>query len=396
MEKKKVVYFHRYPMEYESVQFPAMKLLLKELAKKYEVIYFSMKSRNENAVLHKELAVNEIQLPMTVEPSDRIDKLIKTFLYYLFLPVTLIKLKNLNPDFIIIKETLPFIPLLVGNLKIPMFIDTSDWWWSILLGKAKRLRKFAQFMEDFEVRKWSNLDIVAVAHSEAEAKLVNEKGMDKNKIAVVNAPQFKEVYFPVNASDIRRKLNLTKDNWVITMHGVIHPSKGYEQIIDWWSKIEKIHQNWKLMIIGGAGSENSLKKKIQALNLKNVIMTGWLKTQEEVNKYLNASDCLLVTRRNTPENQGVMPSSLYHSLPLAKPTLATGLPGMAEIIKDKKTGYLFTPDDYNSFKSVLEHIYSHPREAKKVANQGKKYAEKCFNPKTAVEKYIQIIDRLLN
>ena len=278
-----------------------------------------------------------------------------------------------------------------------MFIEVSDWWWSIIFGKTVLGSKFAKFIERIEVGQWARKKSLIVAHTKTEASIVEKKGMPLERIRVINAPLYEKVYYPCNAQDIREKLGFTKKNFVVALHGIIHPSKGYDQILGWWKKIIAIHSDWKLLIIGGAGMESWCKNEIEILSLqKNVIMTGWLPAQKDVNRYLNAANCLLVTRKNTENNSGIIPSSLYHSMPTGKPTLATGLGGMSEIIKHGVHGYLYEPDNYESFKGVLEYVAANPRIASKVGRAGMKRAKECFDPKRAVRLYEKLVEDLLH
>ncbi len=395
-KKPLVLYLHHCPIEYEYKQYPGLRDLFNELLKKYRVAYFSMNGPTPpNEKLRAGIKV--LTLPFSIDTSNSRDKWIKTGLWYLLMPLVVSKLKKLKPDYIISKESHPLIPSVIARLGIPMIIDVEDWWWTIFFGATKIGDKISYILEKIEVSDWAKFKTTVVVHSKTDVDILEEKGMPRERIKVVNFPAYKGAYFPCNADDIRKKLGFGKDTFVVSTHGVIRKSKGYEQILDWWRKLIKIHPNWKLLIIGGAGGEKTLKEKSRRLGIqRNVIMPGWLPTHEDVNKYLNASDCLLVTRRNTRENLGLIPSALFHSLSLGKPTLATGNPAFSEVIEHKKSGYLFEPDNYESFKSLLEYIESHPKEAKKVAKQGIKRADECFSPENAKRKFFDIVDEELS
>jgi len=386
---KKVIYLHRYPLEYESVQFPISKELLKRLSSNYDVTYLSMQSIAENKEIYKNIYQEKI--PLKIDIPNPFDKLLKTILYYLYFPSTLKKLKKINPDFIICKETLPFIPGIVGKLKIPMLIDTDDWWWTILFGKYKYGKKFARVMEKFDVKKWNKSNSKIVAHSLAQKKFVTSLGMNPEKIIIVNAPLSKDIYFPANAKEYRKKLGFFKKDWIVTVHGMAHPNKDYIKLVNWWKEFEKVHPTWKLLIVGGGGEIEKIKNIVKIKNIKNVILTGWLETQEEVNLALNASDCLLAIRRNTSDSWGNIPSILYHNVAIGKPHLATGLPGMSEMIKHGINGYTYKPDNFNSFKLTLEEIYNNPKKAEQVGKQSLIDSKKYFDPETSIQGYIDII-----
>ena len=398
MKNKKplVVYLHHRPIEYEAHQNPGLRALFDELLKKYRVAYFSMKgTKPADPKIRENILVKN--LSFKIDTSSGRDKFFKIILWYLSLPLIFSKLKALKPDYIISKESHPLIPSIIARLGIPMLIDVEDWWWTIFFGTTKIGDKFSYFMERMEIRDWKKFRTTVIIHSKTDSEIIHKHGMPKNRIKVVNYPAYEGEYFPCNADDVRKKLGFIGNTFVVSVHGVIRKSKGYDQLVVWWKRLVKNHPNWKLLIIGGAGGEKALKDKIKKLGIeKNVIMSGWLPTHADVNKYLNASDCLLVNRRNTRENRGLISSALFHSLSLGKPTLATGFPAMAEVIEHGKNGYLFEPDNYESFKEVLEYIESYPKEAKKVAKHGIKQANECFNPEKAKQGFVEIVDRELS
>lgn len=391
-KKPLVVYLHHRPIEYEAHQNPGLRALFDELLKKYRVAYFSMKGTKPiDSKIRKDIIIKT--LPFKIDTSSGRDKFLKIILWYLSLPLTISKLKTLNPSYIISKESHPIIPSVIARLGIPMLIDVEDWWWTIFFGTTKIGDKFSYILEGMEIRDWAKFKTTIVVHSKTDSDIIQKHRMPKHRIKVVNYPAYKGEYLPTKADDVRKKLNFDKDTFVVSVHGVIRKSKGYDQLIIWWKRLIKIHPNWKLLVIGGAGGEKALKEKIIKLGIrKNVIMAGWLPTHADVNKYLNASDCLLVTRRNTRENKGLIASALFHSLTLGIPTLATGTPAFSEVIEHGKSGYLFKPDSYESFKEALEYIESHPKEAKTIAKQGIKRANECFNPEKAKNGFVEIID----
>ena len=325
---------------------------------------------------------------MKVDLSSSIDKWLKTGLYYLFLPFTLLKLKNKNPDIILARENMPFVPLLLSLLNKPVFVEIGDWWPSMIIGNTDRGKKIAIAIENFEVRLWNKRNITAITHNSAESKVVLEKGLAGEKIRIVGLPMFGNNYYPCNASKERKELGFKEKDFVIATQGIIHQSKAYDKVLNWAANLVKIHPNWKFLFICGTMGEGWFKKMIADLNLNNnVIITGWVSEKEKLNKYLNCADCLLVTRRNSKDNYGTTPSALPHSMMTGKPTLVTSMPSIREIIQNKKNGYLFNIDDYNSFKDALEEVYSNSKKAKKVGLAGLKRVQEYFNPEKSAEQY---------
>ncbi len=149
------------------------------------------------------------------------------------------------------------------------------------------------------------------------------------------------------------------------------------------------------MIIGGAGGEAWCRREIAKRGLEQVVrMTGWLPTKPEVNRWLNAMDAVVVQRRNSPDNEGIIPSALYNGLSTGRPVVATGLPGIAEVVRDGVDGFLFTPDDGAAFLAALERVVADPAAAAQVGRAGLARAAECFDPRNAARTYRELIESL--
>ncbi|HVY01376.1 MAG TPA: glycosyltransferase, partial [Candidatus Nanoarchaeia archaeon] len=275
--KKTIVYLHRYPIEYESIIYPATERILKLLKKKYNVVWVSMKNPGKiDQKLRK--GISFVELPWTVDRKNGKDKLIKTALWFLSAFKIRKIIKESKADFIVHKEQLPFLPYFFSSMEIPLLLDIGDWWWTTLFGGTKIGSKFAEVMENFEMRLYGRKNNVFMsAHSLTEAKVLEERGMNGKRVRFINHPASQTHFKPVDAQKLRKKLGL-ENSFVVSMHGIIHPSKGYDQILTWWADISKDKKDWKLMIIGGGTGEKWCRNKIKSLGIENsTIMTGWIK-----------------------------------------------------------------------------------------------------------------------
>ncbi len=398
MDKSKpiIAYLHRYPPEIEALQWPALVDLLDALEPDYELVYASMGPANgkrDEALLNR---MRVIEQPFTVDQSSGRDKRIKTRQWYGHLDSLLSQIQALNPALIICKETLPLIPGRVVKLGIPTIIGTSDWWWSILLGHMKWGRRLADWMEAREVQSWNRPHVRAIVSTKAEGRLLAAKGMDASRIAVINAPQNLGIFRPLNPLPTKTELGLDEKLKYAAIFGIIRGGKGYDQLLDWWKTAVAKHPDWRLVIIGGAGGESWCRKQIAKRGLGDVVhMTGWLPTKQDVNRWLNAMDAVISHRRNSPDNQGIIPSALYNGLSTGRPVVATGLPGMAEIVRDGVDGFLFTPDIEESFILALERVMADPAAALRIGQAGLARAAECFDPKATAKAHRALIDAMI-
>ena len=397
MSKSKpvVVYLHRYPPEIEAFQWPALRDLAAELTPAYDLVYASMMpAGRRDEELRRQMRV--LELPFTVDQTHGRDKWWKTLRWYRQMPRLLQKIEELSPAVILCKETLPMIPGQVVRLKRPTIIATSDWWWSILFGQWRWGRRLADWMEAREVRSWNQPWVRATVSTNAEKNLLAAKGMDAARIPVINAPQNPGIFRPLDPRPTKGELGLNEHDKHFAIFGIIRGGKGYDELLDWWQKLQGRHPDWKLVIIGGAGGEAWCRQQIARRKLNDAVhMTGWLPTKQEVNRWLNAMDGIIVHRRNSVDNQGIIPSALFNGLSTGRPVVASGLPGIAEIIRDGTDGYLYKPDDGDSFLATLERALSHSADATGIGQAGQLRAAECFNPRRAAQEHRALIDDLV-
>jgi glycosyltransferase involved in cell wall biosynthesis len=391
-----VAYLHRYPPEIEAFQWPALEALADAMTPDYELVYLCMGPRDGKRDEKLRRNIRVIELSFTVDQSSGRDKWLKTIRWYCHLRSLLNKIKELHPSLVICKETLPFIPGQVAKLGIPTIIGTSDWWWSILLGHTHWGRRLATRLEAHEVRTWNRAGVAALVGTRAEGRLLVGRGMAEARIAVINAPQNPGIFRPLDPAPTTTELGLDENHKYFAIFGIIRGGKGYDQLLDWWQVAVAKHPDWRLVIIGGAGGETWCRKEIAKRRLEGAtLMTGWLPTKQDVNRWLNAMDAVLVHRRNSPDNQGVMPSALFNGLSTGRPVVAAKLPGIAEIVRDGVDGFLFAPDDGASFLAALERVVADPESAARVGRAGLARAAECFNPRRVVQDFLDLIGEMV-
>ena len=390
-----VVYLHRYPPEIEALQWPALRELADALAPAYELVYACMGPADgrRDAELRRHMRV--IELPFTVDQANGRDKWLKTRRWYGHLDGLLKQLRALDPAVILCKETLPLIPGRVVKLGLPTIIATNDWWWSILLGHWRWGRWLADRMERREVRSWSRASARVLACTRSGARLLAAKGLDAARISIVPMPRNPGMFRPLDPAPTKAELGLDGKRKHVAIFGIIRGGKGYDQLLDWWKTAVAQHADWRLVVIGGAGGETWCRRQIAKRGLAGAVhMAGWLPTKQEVNRWLNAMDVVLVPRRNSPDNHGAIPSALFNGLSTGRPVVATGLPGIAEIVRDGVDGFLFTPDDEASFLAALERALADPAAAARIGQAGLARAAECFDPRKVGQAYRALVDAL--
>ena len=97
--------------------------------------------------------------------------------------------------------------------------------------------------------------------------------------------------------------------------GRIHPTKGIDRLLQAWRRLQKVHSDWRLVIVGRgeAAHEHDVRELAVMLKLQRIEFPGPLYGQEKSQAYFNAELFVLPTHS---ENFGmVVAEALAHGCP---------------------------------------------------------------------------------
>ncbi len=163
--------------------------------------------------------------------------------------------------------------------------------------------------------------------------------------------------------------------------------KGFDLLIDAWSKVKNRENGWKLRIIGSGGMLPLLSTKIEDLNLTDSIEL--IPTTNNIITHYEASSLYVM-------------SSRYEGLPLVLiEAMAMGLPivsfdcetGPRDIIENNVTGKLVPHLDIDRLASELDNLMSDNEKRKLFSENSIKRAE-SFKIKVIADKWDNLFSEL--
>ncbi len=171
----------------------------------------------------------------------------------------------------------------------------------------------------------------------------------------------------------REFLKLKENDKIILFFGLIRDYKGLDLLLNALGNNNLKELNIKLLVAGEFYEDRSkYKKLIDSLNIgDNVILVDKYIPSEEVKYYFSAADLIAQTYK-TATQSGVTQIG-YH---FNKPMLVTNVGGLAEIIPDKKVGYVVEPNS-NAIAEAIVDFYKNKREEEFSINasiEKKKYS----------------------
>lgn len=145
----------------------------------------------------------------------------------------------------------------------------------------------------------------------------------------------------------RRELGIPKDTTVLLSIGELSKRKNHETIVKSISKLNNLNL---IYVICGKGSlEIYLRELCIELQISDrVVFIGY---RQDIPEILKASDIFAM-----PSYQEGLPVALMEAMAAGLPIIASKIRGNVDLIEDGVGGFLFSPNDINSFAEGINQL----------------------------------------
>lgn len=179
-----------------------------------------------------------------------------------------------------------------------------------------------------------------------------------------------------------KKYGLRKNETILTNIGYFNEQKGQFDLLEAFKKITDRRSDVRLFLIGWGHLENGLKRKTEALGLKDrVIFTGKL-LRTDVLKILAMTDLFVLS--SLWEGFG---RATAEAMALGKPVVSTDTDGSREVVEDGKTGILVPIKNPTLLADAILNVLENPGLMTKMGEEGYKRVIKNFNCEKFIEGY---------
>jgi glycosyltransferase involved in cell wall biosynthesis len=281
------------------------------------------------------------------------------FIRYFFLLKKLIK--DEKPDYLIIHliTSLPLILLILFNFKtrfilrvsgLPKLNFTRKWLWKIASKK---------------------LYLITTPTKTTLNYLTDINLLDKKKIILLTDPVFR-IREIVNLKKEKINESFELDKKYIISIGRLTYQKNFNLLIESFYEINKIYNDYKLIILGDGEKRKELELLISKLNLKDkVFLIGFKKN---IFPYLNIADCLISSSRWEDPGFTLIEAGILNKIIISSDCMS----GPRELLNDDN-GYLFNNENRNSlihqFIKYKKNSYENNQIKKKITkNKFKQYS----------------------
>jgi len=165
--------------------------------------------------------------------------------------------------------------------------------------------------------------------------------------------------------------------------------KGHAVLIDAMAHIARSRPDAVLTVIGEGHERPSLERRIEQLGLQAQVRLLGRVSEEELHRAYARCDIFvlpsIVDRAGDTEGLGMV---LLEAMRYEKPTVASALGGITDIIEDGTTGLLVPPGDPVALANAIERLLNAPALARQLGQAGRRINAERFAWDRVVDAYM--------
>ncbi|MBW4431884.1 MAG: glycosyltransferase [Pelatocladus maniniholoensis HA4357-MV3] len=192
-------------------------------------------------------------------------------------------------------------------------------------------------------------------------------GLSPEKALFVHSGVDLSNFLPYQAKDFaRQKLSFAQDEKIVLYSGHLYEHKGIPTLL----KTASLMPEYKFVLVGGWINDiNRVKKECENLNLNNVNIVGHV-VQSELASYLYAADVLILpTSKYWHLSETTSPLKLFEYMATRRPIVASALPTIKTVLRDRENALLAQPDEPLAFKQAIVQLFENPTLASAIAER---------------------------
>ncbi|MFH0843996.1 MAG: glycosyltransferase family 4 protein [Pseudomonadota bacterium] len=234
------------------------------------------------------------------------------------------------------------------------------------------------------IYRWADF-IIAVSEDVAR-QLRKVFGINEQKVRIiVNGIDVESFSRTPVSGELRTALGLGPRDRILTTVARLMPPKGHTYLIAAIPQLIKRFASLKLLLVGDGELKEQLIRQTEDLGLSDAIR--FLGNREDVPDILALTEIFVL-----PSLWEGTSLALLEAMAMAKPIVATNVPGNRAIIEHKKNGYLIPSEDPDSLAEAISYLLEHVDLA---ARYGKK-AYELVRDRFDIRQTVSQLERLWN
>lgn len=193
----------------------------------------------------------------------------------------------------------------------------------------------------------------------------------------------------ININDFSPRKSKNNNPFTFLLISRLIYDKGILEYIEAIDRLKKEGVNAKFQLLGQIDEKHKR-------GIPNNVIQEWVEnnqveylgTTEDVKTFIENADCVVL-----PSYREGTPKSLLEAASMAKPIVATNVPGCTNVVTDGKNGYLCNLKDSTDLAHKMKLMFSlDPHSRAEMGNYSREYVKQKFDENIVIEKYISTIN----
>ncbi|HVF12578.1 MAG TPA: glycosyltransferase family 4 protein [Actinomycetota bacterium] len=171
--------------------------------------------------------------------------------------------------------------------------------------------------------------------------------------------------------EARERFQIPPDGPLVGMIGRLAPIKDHETFFQVAAAIGASVPKARFVVAGDGELREKLERRARTLLGDRVHFTGWV---SDLKTMYSALDLVMLTSRN----EGT-PLSLIEAAASARPTVATNVGGVRDVVREGVTGYLAPAGNVAELSRRAVEVLRRPEQARQMGNAGREWVRRRFS-----------------
>jgi glycosyltransferase involved in cell wall biosynthesis len=215
-----------------------------------------------------------------------------------------------------------------------------------------------------------------VVNTSAFIDHITSLGVPADRIELVYNGIDADRFRPQPASeDLRREHGLVGKRTVAYI-GTLGLAHGLQTVID-AAALLRDRSDVVFLLIGDGAERGRLESTIAERGLENVRVLG-LQPREKMPAWIATIDVLLVTLRDLPVFETVIPSKIFEFLAQERPVIVAASGEIARMTREADVALVTRPEDPEALAASIANVLDDPETASKRARRGREWVNENF------------------
>ncbi|MBN1569683.1 MAG: glycosyltransferase family 4 protein [Acidobacteria bacterium] len=232
--------------------------------------------------------------------------------------------------------------------------------------------------------------VIAVSKAAAH-RLSDIAGLPRPKIRIIpngiDLEPFVASDLPARGRQLREKLRLSPNAFVVLMPAALREGKGHEVALAAMPRLKEMIPGLRLLFAGSGACEFALKQQAKPFGDRVLFLGDF----SEMPILLSACDLVIL-----PSMSEALPTVLIEAAAAGRAVVATRVGGTPEVVKENCTGLLVPPNDPDALAAAVGDLANNPKQLKAFSEAARAHARENFSLELQVRRTLELWSEIMD